>query len=132
MGFDLKLLVPYVEPHGSQEILGQEKVLPFAELQLIRHYDILGQMVDLGELTEVRPCIETMPVPDALKVRRLNSEVGASWEHCDDARKELCFTYAKEFSKINLGEAPHPINQAVMAYLAALPPDTPIILWGAN
>ncbi len=107
----------------------QQLVMPFdveifAQLICLAPQDRVG-ITDLPE----RPTIRRYPVPLGLKLIFSSEDNGFVARSNDDRGNALTYTYAGDLARLTKPEHATERNKAVFAYVKALPPKTPIVLW---
>lgn len=122
MSLDLMVL-PILNPAD----LTRADTYCFDNLRFLTDYDLFGQFVDLPKYTENVPSIPTHPLPTGLKINYFG-EAGLLSKNVDGYDAPLTFVYAKDLASLAIDEYTPPYNKAIVAFLKALPPETPIVL----
>ncbi len=83
----------------------------------------------LTELNGRKQVISPLTIPPRLRIAA--RQTGKGWEavDTDGFGKRLTFLYVRHFRDLTLPESMSKENMAVIAYIDALPDDTPIILY---
>jgi hypothetical protein len=120
----------------GQKSLDEDQVR--CEKRLIMRYDIeiFAQIIQLApqeragipELPE-RPTLTVHPIPSQLTVMVPSEDRGFVARGNDDRGNALTFFYAGDMAQLKIPVRVTQWNNAVMAYVRALPRKTPIILW---
>lgn len=122
MSLDLKLL--FVRDHTG---MINNRLYCFDVLAFATDSYLFGQIIDLSKYVEYSPSIAPRPLPDGCMVYHHRDD-GLRFTKNDDYGTPLTFVYAKELSALKCTEDTPPYNRAVVAFVKALPPETPIIL----
>ncbi len=128
MGLSLQLLVPI---NG----LSDERVCVKDSLWLDSNSVLFGHLIDLSESRAdegwedipERPTLSPRPIPPTTWLM-INTEDGVEITRTDHYDKELTFLFASELAKLPDAAASSCHNRAVLAFMRALPFDTPVIL----
>jgi hypothetical protein len=112
-------------PVRNREDMSGAKVYCFDGLRFAGDYELFGQLRDLSHYTEKMPTITPRPLPEALWVESYG-EPGCT--RSDKYGNPLTFVYAEELRRLAVSETTAPFNRAIVAFLHALPPETPVIL----
>lgn len=121
MGLNLTLLLL-----NRHEQMGYTSVLCSDRLSFDRDYEIFGQL--RGDVAEGNvPTIKAIPILPQMQVG-IYDEEGLKWRRDDNYGDELTFVYAKQLKELSVPDDASPKNKAIMAFVHALPDDTPIIL----
>lgn len=129
MSLDLKII-----PLKDKKALEDSTVLERNSLSFGPDYSIFEQIGDVDgkpmrkDFDEGRIIVIPHLIPEKLKVQVYDEEVGLKEIHKDGYEKELTYAFASEMKKIKLPDATFDVNRAIMAYIKALPDETPIIL----
>ncbi len=127
MGLSLTVL-----PLKDHKELFSDSVPCYDRISFDRDYKIFAQFVDCGAQfvdcgeTE-KPTIKTSIIPPLLSVGTYEDE-GLTWTRVDNYGEQLTYVYAQQFKGLVLTDKTSPKNKAILAFIAALPVDTPIIL----
>jgi hypothetical protein len=120
----------------GQQTLDQDQVR--CEVRLIMRYDveIFAQIVQLAPQERAgiprlpdRPTVNLKPVPFNLAVMVPSEDRGFVARGNDDRGNALTYVYAEDLADLKIPVRVTQWNNAVMAYMRALPRKTPIILW---
>lgn len=96
-------------------------------------YRLFGQLRDMSGYRQddssipAKPSIHVMPLPLQLWIR-MHPVEGIETTRTDEYDEILTFAYAEDLKELRVG-ATHARNVAILAFIAALPEDTPIILY---
>jgi hypothetical protein len=106
--------------------MGDTSVLCHDSLSFDQSYEIFGQLRDVvaGNV----PTIKANSIPQNLQVG-IYDEEGLKWRRDDNYGDELTFLSAKQLKGLHVPCDVSPKNKAIMAFVQALPDDTPIILF---
>jgi hypothetical protein len=111
--------------------LDQRFVLCYDRLNFVGDYRIFGQLTNMSDRGRddipTKPTIKTRSIPRQMWVQIYEDE-GVKRTRNDMYGNELTFVYAKQLKKLVLPADASKWNKAIMAFVAALPNDTPIIL----
>src|SRR5689334_15649782 len=110
MGIDLKIFASYFRERRGEN-------LATASLRFDRDQRLLSQLT-----READPCL-VRTLPEGLKVGHYEDE-GLRFDDADRYGKPLTWTTSAEVQRLNLPDDLSDWNRAVLAFLAALPPDT--------
>ncbi len=126
MGLDLRLY-PLKD---AKSLVGN--VLAWNRLQFERDYRIFAQIADVDGKSkvpeeELAVVVRTQSLPPSVQVGLYEDE-GLIDTTQDAYGKEMTYALAGDLRKIRLLEPVFPTNGAIMAYVRALPKNTPIIL----
>lgn len=124
MGLDLTLGI--INPVHGDEGGGRTRWLAYDRLSLDRDYALFGPLGS-GDTDYGEKVIRTWELGPFDYVRWYGDE-GLEERSNDPYGTTLTYTVAGEFAKIEPGERSE-WNTAVFAFLAALPPRTPVVLW---
>jgi hypothetical protein len=97
--------------------------LPWSERDLAR---LLGQGL-VARDRPASPCL-VHPLPEGLKIGCYQEE-GLIYTATDRSGQPLTFTTPADLARLRVPDDIDPWNRAVLAFLAALPPDTRIVLY---
>lgn len=128
MGLDLVIM-----PLRNRRKLDEKTVLCTESLRFDRDYSVFAQIADINGRSTVpekgiKPTVRTHPLPPNLFVE-LYEEDGTKKTRENPYGEEMVYSFAEEMSRINLPkDRTLSRNNAIMAYIRALPKDTPIIL----
>lgn len=129
MSLHLRLLVLRHETDLEHHI-----IYPIDQLEFDQEYDLFPQIQRHGRdatqddpHTQAHECVKTMPLPKQLQISL--AEYNSDKTRQDRYGDELTFTTAGELGVAALSHETTQINRAVMAYVRALPPKTPIVLY---
>lgn len=123
MGLDLTLL-PLRDPRD----LGETIVGCYDRLSFDSDYAIFEQLTDVSGEGVVDPPIKATVIPPQLWIRLYGDE-GINEVREDSYLKPLTFVYAEQLRKLQLPDDASAKNKAILAFVNALHPYTPIILW---
>jgi hypothetical protein len=143
MGYDLEFHVMHThqmaETRGAQAVqvvhVSDEDEPAQQAKEVINHYggftSFIAQFVEIDGYDE--PTVETQPVLRGFKLYRPTGETDKEQfpnETSTDAYgNPLRFCYAGDAAKAEMSDAACHFDKAMMAYLAALDPDTPLVLY---
>lgn len=117
MGSDLSLL-----PLRGPDQLVRVSVGCLDRLSFDRDYEIFGQLIDsFGD----KPTIQVNSIPPQMWVEG----AGIARTRVDGYGNKLTFVYAQQLKRLLVPSDASPWNRAIMAFIEALPDDTPIILY---
>lgn len=112
--------------------LPHQNVFAFTQIKFIDDYCIFGQITDMANEKKPyipkKPHIKTQPLPSQAQII-IYKQGGMKTTREDDWGFELTFAYAEDLKALNVPEDVHPFNKAIIAFINALPNDTPIILY---
>jgi len=119
-------------PLAGPEDLKKDWVHCKDALTFDQNYGIFSQLGDLSHLRTPersdileRPTISSVELPKQLRIS-IGNERGTKRQ---DAFGSLKFVYARQLRRLKLPKDGSPKNRAVKAYAAALPGNTPIVLF---
>jgi hypothetical protein len=115
MGVDLKVFASHFREHRGE-------FLATATLRLDRDAGLLSQLA-----SDAKPCL-VHPLPEGLKVGHYEED-GLRYEETDRHGDPLTFTTPAELQHLRVPDEISPWNQAVLAFLLALPPGARVILY---
>lgn len=114
-------------PMKSAGELSQKWADCYDSLQCTADYALFGQIVDLTQYVEHRPSITPHPLPSELWINYYDDQDQAPTRN-DKYGNELTFVYAEQLKTLKVDETTPAWNKAIVAFVQALPNDTPIIL----
>lgn len=103
--------------------------LGYDRLSLKRNYSLFAQMGDMQNSGYPAPVLEPLELPQGTRFDWYGDE-GIEELKTDPYGCELTYLRAHDFLKLKLDpENMHPWNLAVIKFIQALPPETPVVLW---
>jgi hypothetical protein len=124
MSYDLTLYIPYKPLSGEGSV---PIVHLYDRLHVGQDYAILGQLTDM--IDDVPTTIRGQTLSPETWVVEYNEAEERMMETREDAwGNELTFVYAEDLKRLRMPERISPWNRAIMAFINALPNNTPIIL----
>lgn len=115
--------------------MGETSVYCRERLSFNSDYRILGQLTDLSSYRKggrddipEKPTINAQPIPPQMWVV-VSEEEGLRRTREDPYGTGLTFVYAQQLKELKLPDDASPKNKAIKAFVDALPPETPIILY---
>uniref|UniRef100_A0A7C4M5X4 Uncharacterized protein n=1 Tax=candidate division CPR3 bacterium TaxID=2268181 RepID=A0A7C4M5X4_UNCC3 len=121
-------------PIRQKWIDSDEKVIPLIICSCIKLNRIYEEISQIDGKEEYFPCCEKLIIPvfNLPKGKKLELYGDGGIYYIDDKKSDtpLIYTYAKYFSKfkVDLRRAEPNNTKAAIAYILALPPETPIIV----
>lgn len=111
-------------PLSGKEVLKEKDMYCGTQLRLEDDYDLLGQ---ISEIFGPGPDIDTYPIPEGATLS-FYGENGLEETRTSGMGGLLYFAYAGDFRRVKV-PGPASVNKAIMAYLSALPRNTPVFLY---
>jgi hypothetical protein len=121
MGLDLTIIpvVKYYDDWNNEKL-----VFDHMKLRFVRDYEILEQISNFAGGNG--PFIPTQPLPKKIRLCITNTDRST---RKDKYGSELSIALACDMQKIKWPKNTHPFNNAIKAFIDALPANTPIVLY---
>lgn len=102
--------------------------LAYDRISVLRDYRMFAQLGVKYYDEPVTPVCQPRPIPPSIKFDWYGDD-GIETKTTDPYGSELTYATAMELAGIKLIENTHQWNKGVLAFIKAMPPTTPIVLW---
>lgn len=109
--------------------LADSKITIIDQLEVPQDHDLYAQLKRDGFKSEVEQVVHPQPLPTNISVQLLDENEGLIETRTDGMGWDLTFVFADQLRAISLPADSNARMKAVFAFVGALDPDTPIILY---